>query len=63
MDVFHLQGMTTPVMVSGAAVCGGLRVGAVSVDHSAGEPAGQETGFLGRFVRTSQLQGRKYISS
>lgn len=34
MDVLHLQGMTTPVMVSGAAVCGGLRTGAVSVDCS-----------------------------
>lgn len=32
MDVFHLQGMTTSVMVSGAAVCGGLRVEAVNVD-------------------------------
>ena len=24
MDVFHLQGMSTSVMVSGASLCGGL---------------------------------------
>ena len=35
MDVFHLQGMTTPVMVSGAALFGGLGVGAANVARPA----------------------------
>lgn len=39
MDVFHLQGMTTPVMVSGAAVCRGLGVGAGNVRCPDWEPA------------------------
>lgn len=34
MDVFHLQGMTTSVMVSGAAVCGQLGVGTINADGS-----------------------------
>lgn len=71
MDVFDLQGMTTPVMVSGAAVRGGLRVGVASVDCPAlgacrAESEGNCTqvySLLRRFISSFQLQNRKCISS
>lgn len=48
MDVFHLQGMTTPVMVSGAAVCRGLGVGVGSMrcpDWEPVEPGDRSSGY------------------
>lgn len=69
MDVLHLQGMTTPVMVSGAAVCGGSqdgggKCGLFCLGSLQNRDTGaQEYSFLGRLVRTFQFQNRKRISS
>ena len=59
MDVFHLPGMTTSVMVSGASLCGGLRRGVVSVNCLGSlqnqEAVSQVPSFLCVLVSTFQI--------